>query len=94
MLFNTSGTTGFPKLIIHTRKQFDSIARMSTQALGWNSSTRYLNFAPAFTAGFWLIVIPALVKHGAELLLGSRETAVQDTQYPDRKSTRLNSSHT
>jgi len=78
IIFHTSGTTGIPKLVIHTRKQFDQMIRMSTGAMGWNTHTKFLNFIPAFTSGFWHIIIPCLVKYDCEITLGKRETIVDD----------------
>jgi len=76
--FHTSGTTGTPKLVVHKRHQLEQARKMSTAVLGWDSDTKFLNFLPPFTSGFWNIVIPSLVYHDCEIVLGSRETIAED----------------
>jgi O-succinylbenzoic acid--CoA ligase len=76
--FHTSGTTGLPKLITHTEKQFQQVIKMATNAMGWNKNSKFLNFIPAQTSGFWNLVIPPLVKHDSTLVLGSKETLIDD----------------
>lgn len=78
VIFHTSGTTGMPKLVIHTPRQFQQVIRMSTNIMGWHAGTRFLNFSPAFTSGFWNLVIQPLVHHDASVILGSRETVEND----------------
>lgn len=78
VLFQTSGTTGLPKIVVHTEQQMNQAALMSEQNMGWDSNTIWLNFLPAFVSGFWHLVIPALVKHNSTVVLGSKQTAIQD----------------
>jgi acyl-coenzyme A synthetase/AMP-(fatty) acid ligase len=78
VIFHTSGTTGVPKLVIHTARQFQQAAKMATHAMQWNPHTKFLNFFPASTSGFWHIVIAPLVHHDATVLLGHKETVVDD----------------
>lgn len=76
--FHTSGTTGVPKLVVHTQEQMYCAALMATNNMGWDSDTRYLNFIPAATSGFWHIVLATAVYNNATIVLGSRETLVED----------------
>lgn len=78
VVFHTSGTTGTPKLVVHKQKQFQEAIKLSTDAVGWNHNTRFLNFVPAFVSGFWHIVIPALVQSQSSIYLGSRNTMISD----------------
>lgn len=78
IVFHTSGTTGLPKLVVHTKKQILAAAEMTTEASDWNSSTRFLNLIPAATSGFWHIVMPASLKHNSSLILSSRSTVLDD----------------
>lgn len=78
IIFHTSGTTGIPKLVIHTSKQMLQSVKMSTECLGWDNNTTYLNFIPAFTSGFWHIVNAPLFYYNCKIILGSRETAEKD----------------
>lgn len=80
IIFHTSGTTGVPKLITHTQKQFNQTIKMTRNAMGWEKNTKFLNFIPAFTSGFWHIVIPSLIYNDSSLILGSKETICNDFQ--------------
>lgn len=80
IIFNTSGTTGVPKIVINTNSQITQCANMSTQELHWEPNTKFLNFIPAFTTGFWHIILPAFVKNQSTLILGSRETVSKDLE--------------
>jgi len=44
--FHTSGTTGVPKLVVHTKEQMDSIALMATKHMRWEENTRFFEFLP------------------------------------------------
>lgn len=76
--FHTSGTTGVPKLVVHHKKQIELMRKMADIAIEWDVSTKFLNFFPASTSGFWHIVLPSFIHHNAVLHLGSRETMFQD----------------
>jgi o-succinylbenzoate---CoA ligase len=76
--FHTSGTTGIPKIVTHKEKQFQQVVKMTTNAMGWDQQTKFLNFIPATTSGFWNLVIPPLINYDATLVLGSRETMMND----------------
>ena len=78
IIFLTSGTTGFPKTIVDTNKQFESLIKVATDSMNWNSDSKWLNVLPAFTSAFWHMVIPCLVEYDASIVLGSRETVVED----------------
>jgi acyl-CoA synthetase (AMP-forming)/AMP-acid ligase II len=89
VIFHTSGTTGFPKLVINHRQQIEQACEMSTQALNWNSQTNFLNFIPPYTTGFWHIIIPAAVAHNSTLTIGSKENAVADINHSGCNTTIL-----
>lgn len=76
--FHTSGTTGVPKLVVHTKEQMDQFAIMATNNMGWDSDTRFLNYIPASTSGFWHIVLPPLLYHNATIVLGSRDNIISN----------------
>jgi acyl-coenzyme A synthetase/AMP-(fatty) acid ligase len=76
--FHTSGTTGVPKLVIHNKEQMDNIALMATSHMRWDSNTRFLNFFPAATSGFWHIVLAPALYNNATIILGSRETMMEN----------------
>lgn len=78
LFFHTSGTTGAPKVVVHQKKQMDQMLKMSTNAMEWQSRDRFLNFLPAFTVGFWHIVLPTLIHNEFTIGLGSKETAIND----------------
>ena len=78
IIFLTSGTTGYPKLIVDTNKQFESLIPVASKVMGWNSDSKWLNVLPAFTSAFWHMVIPCLVEYDASIVLGSRETVLKD----------------
>lgn len=78
IIFLTSGTTGFPKTIVDTNKQFESLIKVATDSMGWNSGSKWLNVFPAFTSSFWHMVIPCLVEYDASIVLGSKQTVLED----------------
>lgn len=78
IIFLTSGTTGYPKIIVDTNKQFESLIEVTTDTMNFDSSSKWLNVLPAFTSSFWHIVIPCLVEYDASIVLGSRETVIED----------------
>lgn len=78
IIFHTSGTTGIPKLVIHKEKQINEAIKMSTAGMKWESNTKFLNFMPAFTSGFWHIVLVDSVFHDATLIISSKETMIDD----------------
>ena len=78
VFLHTSGTTGFPKLVSYTQQGFDRIISKSEMHLDWDKQTSWLNFIPAFTSGFWHIVLPLFVKHNCKIVLGSKQTMIDD----------------
>jgi len=78
IVFHTSGTTGYPKLVVQDETFINNTESLSTKILGWHKDTRYLNILPAFTTGFWHIILPAFIKNDATLILSSRETLTMD----------------
>ena len=74
IFMHTSGTTGMPKLIKFTHADFERIRKKSDKSIGWNENTRFLNLLPAFTSGFWHIVIPSAIEHNSEIIFSSKET--------------------
>jgi acyl-coenzyme A synthetase/AMP-(fatty) acid ligase len=84
--FHTSGTTGVPKLVVHHKKQIDLMRKMADIAINWDVNTKFLNFFPPATSGFWHIVLPSFVYHNSSLALGSRETVIQDLEGDHNKT--------
>ena len=78
LFFHTSGTTGTPKIAVHQKQQIQQAINSSTAIMGWNSNVKFLNLLPAFTVGFWHMIIPSLVEHNFHMVLGSRETILDD----------------
>ena len=79
--FHTSGTTGVPKLVIHSKEQMDNIALMATQHMRWEPDTRFLNFFPAATSGFWHIVLAPALYNNATIVLGSRDKIIESLNH-------------
>lgn len=80
VILHTSGTSGIPRLVVHTKKQFEQALTMGTKAMSWDENTRFLNFIPACTSGFWHIMIPPLVETNITMVLGDRKTMHSDLQ--------------
>lgn len=90
ILFHTSGTSsGRPKVVINTLRQLEQAATLSTAGLQWNTDSHFMNFLPAFTSGFWHIVMPAVVKFDCPITLGRKETVVADLANPAANRTIL-----
>lgn len=80
IVFHTSGSTGIPKLVIHSETQMLQAQKASENAIGWSNNTNWLNLIPAPTSGFWHIVIPALYYNNSNIVLGSPQTLAQDIE--------------
>lgn len=78
--FHTSGTTGVPKLVVHKEQQFNEALKMSKSCLEYDVKTKFINFIPGSTSGFWHIVLPAIYSENAELHLGSLQTIKNDLE--------------
>lgn len=78
LFFHTSGTTGLPKIAVHQKQQIQHAIISSTTIMGWDSNVKFLNLLPAFTVGFWNMIIPSLIEHNFSIVLGSRETILDD----------------
>lgn len=89
VVFHTSGTTGFPKLVVNHLQQIRQASEMSTQALDWNSKTNFLTFVPPYTSGFWHIILPATVAHSSTLTIGRRTHVIADINHSDCNATIL-----
>jgi acyl-coenzyme A synthetase/AMP-(fatty) acid ligase len=69
IIFNTSGTTGLPKLVIHNEQQVQQAIKAATNAQNWSSKTKWLNQLPAFTLGFWNTSMMPAVHHDCEITI-------------------------
>jgi len=78
--FNTSGTTGTPKIVVHSKKQLDEAKRMSAISMAWDNEVKFLNYLPGFTSGFWNIVLPSFIDGSFEMHLGSINSLSEDFQ--------------
>jgi len=78
ILFHTSGTTGYPKVVVNTQQQINEAIRLSSKGLHWSKVSHFMNFLPASTSGFWHIVMPAVVNYDCDITLGNKETFVKD----------------
>ena len=78
VFLHTSGTTGSPKLVSFDKDNFKRILTKSEQHLDWSNNTSWLNFIPAFTSGFWHIVLPSIVKHDCKIVLSNKQTLKDD----------------
>lgn len=81
IVFHTSGSTGAPKLVIHSNQQMNQAMIMGEKAIGWNRNTRWLNLIPACTSGFWHIVLPNLFDKDAAIHLSTMQTLEKDVGY-------------
>lgn len=80
LFFHTSGTTGTPKIAVHQSHQMSQMLLMSSNSMWWQSEDVYLNLIPPFTVGFWHMVLTAFKHHNFTMVLGSRETLIQDLE--------------
>jgi len=71
VVFLSSGTTGAPKLIVQSHRQFDQMIKMSAAALNWEASARVVCLNPVFTVGYWYIVLPAAVLYKSTISVSS-----------------------
>jgi acyl-coenzyme A synthetase/AMP-(fatty) acid ligase len=82
--FLTSGTTGIPKIIVNTKKQLESIVKLSKDAYNCNSSTSMLCVQiPPFVSGFWHMFILPLVEYDSKMVYTTKETLLQDINQQD-----------
>ena len=82
--FLTSGTTGIPKIIVNTKKQLESIVKLSKDAYNWNSSISMLCVQiPPFVSGFWHMFILPLVEYNSKMVYTTKETLLQDINQQD-----------
>lgn len=63
IVFLTSGTTSLSKPVINTRTQVEQALRTSVCLPGWEPTDQLVTHLPAFTSGFWHIVLFAMVEH-------------------------------
>ena len=77
-VFQTSGTTGHPKLVINDRENFVATSNLATHFLSIDRQTVFLNLVPSFTSGFWHIVMPALIFNQSTVILGHKDTLIED----------------
>jgi acyl-coenzyme A synthetase/AMP-(fatty) acid ligase len=77
-MFHTSGTTGCPKLIVHTRQSMEKIRDMSQSVFQWHRDCVHVNLVPATTSAFWHIILPNFVEKEFEILQSSRNTFKDD----------------
>lgn len=71
IIFNTSGTTGFPKLVIHNQRHVQQAIKAATAAQNWHAKTKWLNQLPAFTVGFWNTSMMPAVYHDCEITVNT-----------------------
>jgi len=77
-IFQTSGTTGNPKLVVNDRENFIATSDLATNFLDIDRQTVFLNLVPSFTSGFWHIVMPALIFNQSTIILGQKDTLIED----------------
>jgi acyl-coenzyme A synthetase/AMP-(fatty) acid ligase len=82
VVFLTSGTTGSPKLVIHTYKQFDQALKMSSAVFNWGTSERILILVPAFVVGYWLMALPCATYTNSTLVITGVDTICDDIVQP------------
>lgn len=78
IIFHTSGTMGFPKTVVNTAADIDEIQKLSEFHLDWNRQSGFFNLVPAFTTGFWHIILPSVVEHDCRIVLSSKESLKED----------------
>lgn len=74
----TSGTTSMPKIIANDKKYFETTSKITIDYLNWNKDSKFINFVPAPTSGFWHAFMPAVVHTDSEITLGSIENLRYD----------------
>lgn len=78
VFMHTSGTTGLPKLVVHTLAQFKQVVTNNAVYFGHNSSTHYFSVFPASTSAFWHIVIAPLYHFNSTVTLSSVSSLEDD----------------
>jgi acyl-coenzyme A synthetase/AMP-(fatty) acid ligase len=78
LIFHTSGTTGFPKTVIQSRHDIDKIQKLSEFHFGWSKQASFFNLIPAFTSGFWHVILLSLVEHDCKIILSAKQTLKDD----------------
>lgn len=83
IIFNTSGTTGTPKLAKFTKEDLARIEQTATKNLRWTKDTVYCNVLPAFSSGFWFLVLLSCVEQNGTVVCSSKQTLKEDFEkYP------------
>lgn len=88
IIFNTSGTTGTPKIVEFSKKDLLAVEQRTTKNLNWSPDTVYLNLLPVFSSGFWFLVLLSAVANNATIVCSSKNTIKDDfDDYPVTSTT-------
>jgi acyl-coenzyme A synthetase/AMP-(fatty) acid ligase len=78
IMFHTSGTTGMPKLIVHTRQSMQKIKEISQEVWRWQREYVNVTVVPPMTSAFWHIILPGFIEKEFEILESSKNTFKKD----------------
>lgn len=85
VFMHTSGTTGLPKLVVHTPEQFNQIVVLNSTHFEHSSDTHFLSIFPASTSAFWHIVVTPLYHFNSSVTLST--TATLEKSFNEEKYT-------
>jgi acyl-coenzyme A synthetase/AMP-(fatty) acid ligase len=82
LFFHTTGTTGFPKLVVHGRKQNEYSANSKHLTVNDTDKIHFLNLLPAASIGFWFVAMAPIFKNDGEISFITQKTLGDINKYP------------
>jgi acyl-coenzyme A synthetase/AMP-(fatty) acid ligase len=82
LFFHTTGTTGFPKLVVHGRKQNEYSANSKHLTVNDTDKIHFLNLLPAASIGFWFVAMAPIFKNDGEISFITQKTLGNINDYP------------
>jgi acyl-coenzyme A synthetase/AMP-(fatty) acid ligase len=83
LFFHTTGTTGFPKLVVHGVKQNEYSASSKHLTVNDTDKIYFLNLLPAASIGFWFVAMAPIFKNDGEISFITQKTLVDINKYPN-----------
>jgi acyl-coenzyme A synthetase/AMP-(fatty) acid ligase len=82
LFFHTTGTTGFPKLVVHGHKQNEYSASSKHLTVNDTDKIHFLNLLPAASIGFWFVAMAPIFKNDGEISFITQKTLGNINDYP------------
>jgi acyl-coenzyme A synthetase/AMP-(fatty) acid ligase len=82
IFFHTTGTTGFPKLVVHGRKQNEYSASSKHLTVNDSDKIHFLNLLPAASIAFWFVAMAPIFKNDGEIFFITQKTLGDINNYP------------